>query len=143
MADQRSIPAEQIAIRDLLSRINNAWINQRGEAMTAALNECFAEDVVMRGPGFAFIGKGRDLLVQSYRDFISNAEVKSVSLDEPEIDITGETATAQYKWTMTYVLGGQECNESGRDLFVLARRDKKWLAVWRAMLPDPDSDAPA
>ena|SRR5437660_349005 len=134
MADHPGITAEQIAIRDLLSRINDAWIKQRGEAMTAALSKCFAEDVVMRGPDFAFIGQGRDLVVQSYCDFVSNAEVKSVSLDEPNIDVTGETATAQYKWTMTYALSGQEYTERGRDLFVLARRDNKWLAVWRAML---------
>ena len=137
MADQPSLTAEQIAIRDLLSQINDAWIKQRGEAMTAALNECFAEDVVMRGPGFAFLGQGRDLIVQSYRDFVSQAEVKTASLDEPEIDVTGETATAQYKWTMTYALGGQEYTEHGRDVFVLARRNNKWLAVWRAMLVEP------
>ena len=142
MADQPGMTAEQIAIRDLLARINNAWINQQGEAMIATLKDCFAEDVVMRGPDFALIGKGRDFLVQSYRDFISNAEVKNVSLDEPTIDVSAETATAQYKWAMTYVLGGQEYNESGRDLFVIARRDKKWLAVWRAMLPDPAPEAP-
>jgi hypothetical protein len=134
MADQPGLTAEQIAIRDLLSRINDAWIKQQGEAMTTALNECFAEDVVMRGPDFVFIGKGRDLVVQSYCDFVGNAEVKSVSLDEPDIDVTGETATAQYKWTMTYALNGQEYTEHGRDLFVVARRDKRWLAVWRAML---------
>jgi hypothetical protein len=137
MADQPTLAAEQIAIRDLLSRINDAWIKQRGEAMTAALNECFAEDVVMRGPGFAFLGKGRDLVVQSYHHFVSHAEVKTVSLDDPEIDVAGETATAQYKWAMTYVLGGQEYTEQGRDVFVLARHDKKWLAVWRAMLVEP------
>jgi hypothetical protein len=137
MADQPTLAAEQIAIRDLLSRINDAWIKQRGEAMTAALNECFAEDVVMRGPGFAFLGKGRDLVVQSYHHFVSHAEVKTVSLDDPEIDVAGETATAQYKWAMTYVLGGQEYTEQGRDVFVLAQRDKKWLAVWRAMLVEP------
>jgi hypothetical protein len=142
MADERNFTAEQIAIRDLLSRINDAWINLRGEPMISALNECFAEDVVMRGPDFAFIGKGRDLVVQSYCDFVSNAEVKSVSFDEPDIDVMGETATAQYKWTMTYALRGQEYTEHGRDLFVVARRDKKWLAVWRAMLVDP-TDAPA
>src|SRR5580693_5965278 len=119
MADQPTLAAEQIAIRDLLSRINDAWIKQRGEAMTAALNECFAEDVVMRGPGFAFLGKGRDLVVQSYHHFVSHAEVKTVSLDDPEIDVAGETATAQYKWAMTYVLGGQEYTEQGRDVFVL------------------------
>jgi uncharacterized protein (TIGR02246 family) len=136
MADQLNITAEQTVIRDLLSRINDAWIKQRGDAMTAALNECFAEDVVMRGPGFVFLGKGRDRIVQSYHHFVSQAEVKSVSLDEPEIDVTGETATAQYKWAMTYALGGQEFTEHGRDVFVLARRDQKWLAVWRAMLPE-------
>ena len=136
MADQLSLTADQTAIRDLLSRINDAWIKQRGEAMTAVLNECFAEDVVMRGPGFAFLGQGRDLVVQSYRDFVSHAELKTLSLDEPEIDVTGETATAQYKWAMTYALSGQEYTELGRDLFVVARRDKKWLVVWRAMLVD-------
>jgi len=134
MADQLSLTADQTAIRDLLSRINDAWIKQRGEAMTAVLTECFAEDVVMRGPDFAFLGQGRDLVVQSYHDFVSHAEVKSLSLDEPEIDVTGETATAQYKWAMTYALSGQEYTELGRDLFVVARRDKKWLVVWRAML---------
>src|SRR5260370_29423034 len=125
MADQPSITADQTAIRDLLSRINDAWTKQRGEAMTAALNECFAEDVVMRGPGFAFVGKGRDLVVQSYHDFISQAEVKSFSLDEPEIDVTGETATAQYKWAMTYAVGGQKYTEQGPAVFLLPPRDNK------------------
>lgn len=136
MHDQPGITADQIAIRDLLSRINGAWLKQRGEAMTGTLNEYFAEDVVMRGSGFVFLGKGRDLAVRSYHDFVSQAEVKNCSLDEPEIDVAGDTATTQYKWAMTYVLDGQEYTEHGRDVFVFARRDKKWLAVWRALLPD-------
>ncbi len=136
MSDQPGIATDQIAIRDLLSRINDAWLKQRGEAMTATLNQCFAEDVVMRGPDFALMGKGRDYAVQSYHDFVSHAEVKRFSLDEPEIDIAGQTATAQYKWTMTYTLNGQEYTEHGRDVFVFARRDKKWLVVWRALLPE-------
>ena len=137
MVSQPSVTAEQVAIRDLLSLINDAWIKQRGEVLTTSLNGCFAEDVVMRGPGFVFVGKGRDLVVQSYHDFVRQTEVKSVSLDEPEIDVTGETATAQYKWAMTYALNGQEYTEHGHDVFVFARREKKWLAVWRAMLVEP------
>jgi hypothetical protein len=136
MVDQPVLTADQLAIRDLLSRINDAWLKQRGDAMTATLNECFAEDVVMRGSGFVFLGKGRDLAVQSYHDFVTQAEVKNFSLDEPEIDVAGETATAQYKWAMTYVLNGQEYTEHGRDVFVFTRREKKWLAVWRALLPE-------
>ena len=126
----------QLAVKDVLSRINNAWIKQRGDAMTAALNECFAEDVVMRGPDFGLLAEGRDALVRSYYDFLNQAEVKDVSLNDPEIDISGETATAQYKWTMTYSLNGQEYTERGRDLFVFSRRNQKWLAVWRLMLID-------
>lgn len=137
MPSQPTIAADQTAIRNVLSRINDAWLNQRGEAMTAILNECFAEDVVMRGPDFAFVGRGRDLIVKSYHDFITQAEVKKFSQDEPEIDLAGETAAAQYKWTMTYVLNGQEYTERGRDIFVFARRDQKWLAVWRAILVEP------
>jgi Domain of unknown function (DUF4440) len=136
MADQPNATTEQIAILDLLSRINNAWIKERGEAMTAALNECFAEDIVMRGPGLALAGRGRDFAVQSYHAFVSQAEVKNFSLDEPEIDVTGETATALYKWTMTYALNEQEYTEQGHDVFVFARRNERWLAVWRAMLSE-------
>lgn len=104
--------------------------------MAAALNQCFAEEIVMRGPGFVFLGKGRTAAVESYQDFVNQAEVKSFLLDEPQVDVAGETATAQYKWTMTYVLNGQEYTERGHDLFVFARRDSKWLAVWRALLPE-------
>ena len=137
MASQPEIEAEQIAVRNVLTRLNDAWIKQRGEAMISALNECFAEDVVMRGPDFALLGKGRDVVVQSYRDFVSHAEVKNVSLDAPEIDVAGETATAQYKWAMTYSLNEQEYSERGREIFVFARRDQRWLAVWRWMLVEP------
>ena len=136
MTDQPVIAKEQAEIRDVLSRINGAWSKLRGEAMTAALNECFAEEIVMRGPGFVFLSKGRDVAVQSYHDFVNQAEVKSFLLDEPQVDVAGETATAQYKWTMTYVLNKQEFTERGYDIFVFARREKKWLAVWRAMLPE-------
>jgi hypothetical protein len=90
----------------------------------------------MRGPGFVFLGKGRAAAVQSYHDFVNQAEVKSVQLDEPQVDVAGETATAQYKWTITYVLNGQEYTERGHDIFVFARRNTKWLAVWRALLPE-------
>jgi hypothetical protein len=136
MTEQSAITETQTEIRNVLSRINDAWIKLRGEALTAALNECFADEIVMRGPGFMFLGKGRAAAVQSYHDFVSQADVKSVQLDDPEVDVAGETATAQYKWTMTYILNGQEYTERGHDLFVFARRGNKWLAIWRALLPE-------
>ena len=126
--------AEESAIRNQLDRINHAWQRLRGEAMTAELSACFAEDVVMRGAEFAFLGKGREFAVQSYHDFISQAAVKAFRIEEPAIDISGQTATANYKWQMTYILHGQEYTQQGHDLFVLSRRDNRWLVIWRALL---------
>ncbi len=134
--DANRLPAgDESAVRDLLTRLNDAWLHERGEAMTAALNRCFADEVVMRGPGFVLLGRGRDFTVASYRDFVAQAEVKHFSVEPAEIDILGSTAAAQYKWTMTYILSGQEYTEQGHDLFMLSRRDHQWLIVWRAMLP--------
>lgn len=57
MADQFTHETARAEILDLLSRINNAWLHKRGDELTTALNACFAEDVVMRGPGFVLLGK--------------------------------------------------------------------------------------
>jgi ketosteroid isomerase-like protein len=126
--------ADEAAVRGQLSRINDAWQHLRGEAMTGALNECFADDVVMRGPNFAFISKGRPLAVQSYHDFVAQSEVKAFTAEDAAIDISGDTAIATYAWQMTYTLAGQEYTEQGHDIFVLSRRDEKWLVVWRTLL---------
>jgi hypothetical protein len=48
---------DESAVRDQLARINDAWQHLRDEAMTSALSPCFANEVVMRGPGFALAGK--------------------------------------------------------------------------------------
>ena len=137
---QAALPtADQLAIRGLLAQLNDAWMHKRGDAMTAALNPCFADDVVIRGPGFLFLGQGRSFAIQSYHDFVTQAEIKNLSLDEPEIDVIAETAVAQYKWAMTYVLSGNEYTEHGHDVFAFSKHDGSWQIVWRAMLPQSKS----
>jgi hypothetical protein len=124
---------DESAIRDQLKRINDAW-QHRGDAMIAILNDCFAEDAVMRGPGLSLAGKGRSAVVQSYVDFTNQADVKAFNADEPVIDILGDTAVAQYPWQMTYSLEGQEYTEQGHDLFVFSRIEGTWLVIWRTLL---------
>jgi SnoaL-like domain len=137
MPDQPSPAADQLAIRDCIARVNNAWQQLRGSALTDALRPCFAEDVVLRAPGFVPVGAGRDFVVQSYHDFIAQAEVTSFSSEILDIDIAGETAVARCPWEITYILEGQQHIELGHDLFVLSRRPGQWVIVWRAMFPEP------
>ena len=138
MKDQSAAATARAEINDIVARINDAWLHQRGDALTNALQGCFAEDVVMRGPGFVLFGSGRDFAVQSYHDFVAQAAVNQFSVDEPEIDVCGETAAAQYKWKMTYTLNGQEYTEHGHDVLVFSRRKAQWVVVWRVMLAEPN-----
>jgi ketosteroid isomerase-like protein len=129
------MPSDQEAIAAIVTRINEAWQDLAGDALADALAECFAGDVVMRGPSLALLGTGRDFASQSYEDFVAETEIKNFLQDDPEIDIVGDTAVAYYQWKMTYVLADNEYTEQGRDLFVLARRSGRWWVVWRALFP--------
>jgi hypothetical protein len=37
---------------------------------------------------------------------------------------------------MAWAMGGQSFREAGHDLFVFARENGAWLAVWRTLVPD-------
>jgi|SRR5436190_4834569 len=122
-------------IRLLLKRINDAWLQGRPEAIVATLNDCFHDGIVIKGPSFQTLGRGKEACVQSYVDFVRQAVIKKCELSDPVIDQSGDTAIATYAWEMTYELEGREYHESGHDLFVLARVEGRWQAIWRAMFP--------
>ncbi|HYM10166.1 MAG TPA: nuclear transport factor 2 family protein [Bryobacterales bacterium] len=123
-------------VRLLLGKINDAWLKRRPEEIAEALAGCFHDDIVVLGPGFQEIARGSAACVKSYEDFARQAAVRKCQLSEPDVHVAGDTAVAVYAWEMTYEMGGQDYQESGHDLFVLARRaGGKWQAVWRALLP--------
>ncbi|HEY0786203.1 MAG TPA: nuclear transport factor 2 family protein [Acidobacteriaceae bacterium] len=126
--------AEETVVRHLVERINNAWFHRRGAEMREAISDSIAEDVVMRGPGFAFMGKGREFMLDSYRKFAVEAEIRDFSTRHFTGEISGDTAVVQYGWKMVYDLSEGEYTEQGHDLFVFARRQGKWLLVWRVLL---------
>jgi ketosteroid isomerase-like protein len=130
-------------ITRLLERINDAWLHGRPEDLPAALGDCFAPEMVVRGPDLGLLGKGKEACIRSYQDFLSQATVRECRLSPPEIDLAGDTAVAGYAWDMVYVLAGSEHHESGRDLFVLARTGDGWRAVWRTLLVTPPAAEPS
>ena len=128
---------EEQEIRLLLERINSAWLKNPPDAIPAALEDCFHESMVIQGPGFQSMGEGgRDACALSYADFMRNAAVLDCTLSEPIIHLAGDAAIATYSWRMTYIMKGQQSTESGRDVFAFTRSEGRWLAFWRAMLPD-------
>ena len=49
----------------------------------------------------------------------------------------GSSKNASYTFTISYEMNGGSFNESGRDLFVFARENGLWRAVWSTLLPSP------
>jgi len=123
-------------VRSLLGRINDAWLRGRPDDAGRALEGCFRRDAVIRGPGFQELGKGEEACIKSYEDFVRQAEIRECTLSEPTVDVFGDAAVATYAWQMTYALDGREYKESGHDLFVLTKRQGRWQAAWRMLLPD-------
>jgi hypothetical protein len=122
-------------IRSLLQRINDAWLKGRAEDIPSAMTGCMHPEMVIRGPNFQLMSASREKCIQSYVDFVQQVKVKQYSAADTEIDLAGVTAIANYSWTMTYELNGQEYTETGYDVFALSRADGRWVALWRALLP--------
>lgn len=130
MAEHEPTP-DELAIRDLLSRINTAWLERRFDELTAL----FAEDIVLVAPGFAARLAGREASIETFREFMNRAAVTSYLEDDLRVSINGDTAVADFAWEMTWTDADTPHRQRGRDLFVFTRRQGEWRVVWRTLLP--------
>lgn len=122
----------QTEIEEVIRKINNAW--QKGPLDD--LNDFFHHNMIIAGPDFQILGKGREACIKSYKDFGAAAVIHSCTEGTPEIHVQGDTAVAGYHFDIDYEIQGRRCHETGRDLFVFTRENGRWLAVWRTMIVD-------
>jgi ketosteroid isomerase-like protein len=117
----------EAAIRAVLSRIDAAWRTKR----CAGLEDCFAEDATIAGPGCVRYAAGRAACAESYREFASNAAVLDYTEDGHELRSWPDVAVYTFRWTMTYQRDQGPKRESGTDELVLGRFGEHWRVVFR------------
>ena len=117
----------------LIRDINLAWKSGR----TDRLHNFFHPGMVMVGPGFQELVRGRDACVESYREFGANAKVYEFTESDFKIGVWGDTADCTYAWSMTYERAGRKSHEVGTDQFVFSRQGDKWLVVYRYIHFEP------
>ena len=117
-------------IRKIIQRMNDAWVKRHPEQ----LESFFSNDIVIVAPDLAHRTKGKEAAVASYVEFFSQTVIRDLKLSEPGIDVFGDTAVATYAFEISYEMGGEAFNDTGRDLFVFIRQNNNWLAVWRTMI---------
>ena len=130
-----SPPADREELLTLLERIRAAWT----EGPIEILDEIFHDRMVIAGPGMKPLGEGREACVRSYRDFLERARVLAYEQFDPMTNIYGDAAIVSYRYVIAFDLEGKPFREKGRDLFVFAREEGRWQAVWRTLLPETET----
>jgi hypothetical protein len=123
-------------VRQVLERINDAWRSGRLDD----LGNSFHADMVIVGPGYQELARGREACVASYREFLRASAVRAYRESKLALREWGGAAVATYEWEMDYEQGGRLHREVGTDLFVFERQGEKWLAVWRAITFSPKAE---
>ena len=113
--------------------LDRCWMERRLDD----LRDFLAEDVVYVAPGGKFRGEGLAQAVESYRQFLSHAQVSRFEPSDYVVTLRGHAAVVEYRWQMTWIAAGAEHNESGREVLVLSRREENWRVVWRTQIPAP------
>jgi ketosteroid isomerase-like protein len=132
MAD---IEKDREEIVQILKTINAAWTTGN----TADLGKYFHEDMVIAQPGLGIHGEGKGACVDSYMEFAGMASIEKLEETQHVVLVWGDTAVASYKFDIEYELDGHSHQDAGYDLFVFNRTKGTWLAVWRTILPVPET----
>ena len=115
-----------------IESMDRCWMEGRLQDLGAFL----AEDVVFVAPGGTPRGDGLAQAIESYRQFMSHAQVNRFETSDHIVTLRGDTAIVEYQWQMVWIAAGAEHNETGREVLVLSRRDDKWRVVWRTQIPN-------
>ncbi len=116
---------------EFMRKLNRAWMNDR----SVELKSMFHEDMVIVAPDFQVPASGREACAKSYADFTVQAEVVELRESEFWTRSWGDAAMVSYRFELQYTMDGKDHTDSGRDLFLLVRREDGWLAAWRTLLP--------
>jgi hypothetical protein len=121
---------ENERVLDALRAINQAWLNGRPHEMSLLIHP----DVTMVFPGFSGRIIGRDAFIAGFEEFCGSAKLRSFQDRDHQVDVVETTAVANFAFEMVYEREGSSYRATGRDLWVFARQDASWIAVWRTML---------
>ena len=121
---------DEVALHNVLRKINNSWLTGRPEEMKIYLHP----QIVMKFPGFSGEITGREKLIESFKEFCTNAQILEYSESDEQINVIGNCAIVVFRFEMIYEKRKYRDKSTGRDFWIFEKEDDNWLAVWRTMM---------
>ncbi|MBZ0265122.1 nuclear transport factor 2 family protein [bacterium] len=112
-----------------MESINHAWVNEDINMMIPLLHP----DICMVMPDQSELAKGRDILIESFRQFVDSVEIHQFVVEEKSVQIIGNTAVVRYRYSLTYTMEEHRITDKGWDMFIFEKIEDTWIAVWRTM----------
>lgn len=129
------ISSAEVNIRRAIAAIGAAWREKQFDGLA----NCFHENAVIVGPGYATFASGREACADSYREFAQNASVLDYTESNHELRIWGNTAVYTFSWEMTYLRERGPKKERGTDQMVLTQQNgDQWSIAFRFIYFEPN-----
>ena len=124
----------KLEIWKTLRAMNDCWTKNDGTDLV----NYFHKNMVAITPVDRNRREGRDECVAGWVGFVKAAKIHHWQEIDPQIQLYGHTAVVTYYYDMSFEVGGQMINSSGRDMFVFVKEDGKWWAVADQFSPYPE-----
>jgi ketosteroid isomerase-like protein len=85
---------------------------------------------------------GRDAYVAGWKGFVQATTIHEWKESGHRVSFfcRGSCAVLTYFFTIRFILGGQETEMKGRDMFTLVKQDGRWLVVADQFSPEPGQE---
>ena len=123
LADPASSDAEQV----------KATLTAMWEAIERGDAEAYAQyvhpDFSQFGENDVYLTQGKDLEVESIRDYVERATDVHTEMHHPIITVRGDVARIVYYWTDSGVIGGDRFTSRGKSTRIFVKEKGRWLSI--------------
>lgn len=123
LADPASSDAEQV----------KATLTAMWEAIERGDAEAYAQyvhpDFTQFGESDVYLSQGKDLEVESIRDYVERVTDVHTDMHHPIVTVRGDVAWIVYYWTDSGVVGGDRFTSRGKSTRIFVKEDGRWLCI--------------
>ena len=117
------------SVKNFVDSLNNCWIDLNCEN----IESYFDQNIVMTSPDLSTSIKGMDAIADSYRSFVSAAEIGEFKIiSEQEVSLKSNSIFV-YDFRIKYMMNEKKYDETGRETLLIDTSSPNYKVLWRGI----------